>query len=127
VLTQATVAIESLMSGKTLLLIDGTPNLIALSLTKYAKRAVGRSVNEDVLKGPHDAFNETLDDNLGMLRRRAKDFDLKIEFFEIGQRTKTAVALLYVADIVKPGLAETVKTHLTSINKILTRSLRQRI
>lgn len=115
VLTKPTEVIINILKGNSLLLIDGISDALSIDAAKYEKRQISKAENEDVARGPHDSFNETLSDNIALVRRRTKDPDLKVEIFEIGSRTRTSVALLYVDDIVKPGLVDEVRNQLLSI------------
>ena len=124
VLKQASSAVETIMTGNALLLIDGIGDVLSIGTAQYVKRGVGGADNEHVLRGPNEAFNEALRDNIVLLRRRSRDTDLKLRILRIGERTRTSIAVLYVADLVKPGLVEEVEKRLSMIkvDKILTSS-----
>ena len=110
-----TQVISSILKGNSLLIIDGISDVLLIDAAKYEKRQISTAENEDVVKGPHDSFNETLSDNISLVRRRTKDADLKVEIFEIGSRTQTSVALMYIDDIVKKDLVDEIRTQLLSI------------
>ncbi|WP_425059732.1 spore germination protein [Sporomusa carbonis] len=114
VVSKATEAIESVMAGKALLLIDDVAEVLVVGTVKHVKRSVEQGI-EDVMRGPHDTFNETLSDNIVLIRRRARDPNVKVRIIKIGERSKTAVAMVYVANLVKPGLLEEVERRLKSI------------
>lgn len=116
IVTKADTAIQNLLAGHTLLLVDGMFEVIVVEAKKHVKRSVEKSESEDIIRGPRHAFNETLDDNVVLLRRTARDADLKVKLIKIGQRTQTAVAIVYVADLVKPGLAAEVERRLRKAN-----------
>jgi spore germination protein KA/spore germination protein len=107
--------ITNILKGNPLLLIDGISDAVSIDAAKYEKRQITKAENEDVARGPHDSFNETIGDNIALVRRRTKDPDLKVEIFEIGARTQTSVALLYIDDIVKPGLTDEIRNQLLAI------------
>ncbi|SMD04532.1 spore germination protein [Sporomusa malonica] len=109
-------AIEAVMSGNALVMIDGMPEMLLVDATKHVKRSVSTPVLEESLRGPQDAFNETLADNIVLLRRRSKDPNMKIRVLEVGERSKTAIALIYSANLVKPGLMEEVERRLSDID-----------
>lgn len=113
--SKPTEIITKILQGYSLLIIDGISETLLIDAAKYEKRQISKAENEDVSRGPHDSFNETLSDNIALVRRRAKDPDLKVELFEIGDRTQTSVALLYVDDLVKPELVDDVRNQLLSI------------
>lgn len=108
VLEQASTAIETIMTGNALLLIDGIADSLSIGTAQYVKRGVGGADNEHVLRGSNEAFNEALRDNIVFLRRRSRDTNLKLRILRIGERTRTSIAVLYVADLVKLGLVEEV-------------------
>ncbi len=117
ILSKASVAIDGVMMGNALLLIDGLQEVISIAAIKYAKRNINDSPNEFVLQGPNEAFNETMVDNIVLLRRRARDTNLKVHMLKLGERTKTSIAVLYIANLVKPGLFEEVKHRIELIKK----------
>ncbi|WP_371376585.1 spore germination protein [Sporomusa aerivorans] len=114
IVSNAATAIESVMAGKALLLLDGPPEVLVIGAVKHVKRSVQKGA-EDVIRGPHDAFNETLNDNIVLIRRRSKDYNVKVRILQVGLRTKTSVAVVYVADLVKPGLVEEVERRLAKV------------
>jgi hypothetical protein len=119
---QANQIIEAVMTGNTLLLVDGIAQGLLIATTRHVKRPISEGTSEDVMRGPHDAFNETLNDNLVLIRRRTRDTNIKIRIMQIGERSKTAVAVLYAANLVKPGLVEEVerRLQLIKVDKILS-------
>lgn len=115
VIDKATEAIEGVMTGNALLIVDKIAKGFNIGTTKAVKRSVSEPVTEDAIRSPHDAFNETLNDNLILIRRRTRDINLKIRIVKVGQRSQTAVALVYSANLVKPGLLEEVQRRIEGI------------
>lgn len=107
--------IEDVMSGSALLLLDGLAECIAIGAARYVKRSVSTGTVEGIIQGPKEAFTEILNDNIVLIRRRARDPNIKVEIFAIGDRTKTSVAVIYCSNLVKPGLIEEVKRRLEAI------------
>jgi spore germination protein len=62
-------------------------------------RSIESSQTESTIVGPHDAFNESLDTNLSIIRRRVRSNRLKVKQFEVGEIFKTRVSLLYISEI----------------------------
>lgn len=114
--TNANTAIEAVMSGNAIIMIDGMLEMLSFATTKHVKRSISLPAIEENVRGPQDAFNETLADNIVLLRRRARDPNIKIRIFEVGERSKTAVALIYSANLVKPGLTEEVERRVRNIS-----------
>lgn len=108
-------AVTAVMSGYGLLLIEGSAEVVSVGTIKHVKRSIEDAKTEAVARGPHDAFTETLADNISLIRRRARDPDIKVRIFQLGQRSKTAVALVYAASLVKPGLVAEMERRLAKI------------
>jgi len=114
--SEAKLVIKEIMGGNAAILIDGTADVMLISSQKHVKREVEDPKIEGSVKGPHEAFNETLGDNIVLIRRRAKDADIKIRMMEIGAASKTTVALVFKARLVKTGLVEEVERRLKAID-----------
>ena len=116
VLDKASEAIEEIMIGSALLLIDGIAEGVSVTATEFVRRNISEANNEHVLRGPNEAFNEVLKDNIVLIRRRAHDTNIKVRMMTVGKRSKTALGVLYVANLVKPGLVAEVERRLMMIN-----------
>ncbi|EGO64550.1 spore germination protein [Acetonema longum] len=112
---QASDAIQMMMSGSVLLFLDGYAESIAIHIPKNAKRGINSSKIESVILGPSDAFNETLTDNIALIRRRTRDTNVKVRLLHLGERSHTSLALVYCANLIKPGLLEDVESRLKAI------------
>ncbi|MDD9267414.1 spore germination protein [Paenibacillus sp. GCM10023248] len=72
-------------------------------------RTIESSETESVINGPMDAFTESVNTNLSLIRRRIKDPQLKTVSFAIGKKTKTTLVLLYLEDVADPQHLEKLK------------------
>lgn len=113
--TRPADVIKDIMSGNSLILFDGSAEFISIGAAKYVKRSVSTGTVEGSIQGPKEAFTEILNDNIVLIRRRTRDSNIKVELMTIGERTKTAVAILYCSELVKPGLVEEAKRRLEAI------------
>jgi hypothetical protein len=109
-------AIESVLKGYTLLLVDGVAEALLIGAEYFVKRSVEEAKVETVTRGAHDAFNETLRDNIVLLRRRTRDPDVKVKIRQVGTRSKTDLAIVYAASLVKPGLVAELERRLEAIH-----------
>lgn len=108
-------ALEAILVGETALLIDGYKKIIILSSRGWEKRSIDEPQTETLIRGPRDGFTENLKTNTVLIRRRIKDPSLKIKMIQVGKRTRTDVAVLYVDDIVNEDLLNEVKKRLEDI------------
>ncbi|WP_432661857.1 spore germination protein [Wukongibacter baidiensis] len=105
-----------LLSGDTIVLIDGYCEGFVVSSRGWADRGVPTPDSETVVRGPKDGFTETLRTNTALIRRRIKDTNLRIETKRIGQRTKTDVAIAYIQDIANDKIVKEVRKRLNRID-----------
>ncbi|TEB14432.1 Spore germination protein B1 [Pelotomaculum sp. FP] len=108
--------IEAVLSGDTVLLVEGHPFAIINGMRGWEARQVSESENEMVVRGPRESFVETLRTNTALLRRKIKNSDLKLEMMQLGRVTKTDVAVVYVKGIANDKLVEEVKSRLQGID-----------
>ncbi len=88
-----------LSSGYTCLFLKGENKYIATETRSTLDRGVTESQAEPIVRGPKDSFTENHTINIGLIRKRIKDYNLWIEESLVGRRTKTKVSILYIKDI----------------------------
>lgn len=79
------------------------------------KRGIEQSQSESAITGPHDAFNETLETNLSLIRQKFKSNRLKVRRFEVGELTKTKVCLIYIDGIACMDYVDEMASRIKSI------------
>ena len=89
--------VMGVFAGKTLLVIDGYDGGILLDAKEYPTRSVQEPDTSKVLRGSHDGFVESIMANAALLRRRIRDPALTLERYQVGGRSQTDVALVYMA------------------------------
>ena len=113
--TEVEKAIDDLLTGNTLLLMDGCAHAIGYGLKKFETRAISEPPTSAVIKGPREGFNENLPTNISLIRRRIKSPRFKVEMLNMGKYSKTNVAIVYIEGIVQEGLTDAVKKRLSQI------------
>ena len=108
--------VAAVLSGETVLMIDGTAAGLAIATPGWEKRSVNQPDSEVIIKGPRDGFIETLRTNTALLRRKLGDPRLTLETLSVGTRTKTDVCIAYLQDIADPKLIKEIKQRLNRIN-----------
>lgn len=111
-----TMATDKILSGETVLFIDGCTKAIMISSRGWPTRGVSEPVAETLLRGPRDGFNETLKVNVTLIRRRIKDPKLKVKFMQVGTKSKTDIALIYMEGKVNKPVLEELNKRLSKIN-----------
>ncbi len=108
-------AIQELMRGQCMLLIDTADKAIIIDLRSYAKRSVEKPVTESVIVGPHEAFNETLRDNLTLLHKNLQTPDLICEISDVGTKYPAQVALCYLNGICPASTVQELRKRLEGL------------
>jgi spore germination protein len=108
-------AVDKVLSGETVLFIDTCSKAIMLSSRGWPMRGISEPASETVLRGARDGFNETMKVTITLIRRRIRDPKLKVKYMQIGNRSKTDVAVIYIDDIVNKTALEAVEKRLKNI------------
>ena len=103
-----------LTNGFALVIRNNT--ILAIEVKADINRSVSTPDTEPATNGPKDAFTESYQINLGLIKRRIKSNTLKNEEYIIGRKTKTKVGLLYFDDIAENSLVEEIKEKLEKID-----------
>lgn len=104
-----------ILSGRTLLLVDGFDTGFAVDFRKYSQRSVSEPDKEKVMRGSKDSFVEALTMNAALIRRRIRSEELRIEYFNVGRVSKTDIAVCYLNDRVNKKHLDILKKKLRSI------------
>ena len=88
--------VVGVFAGKTLLVIDGYDGGVLMDAKEYPTRGVEEPDTSKVLRGSHDGFVESIMANAALLRRRIRDPALTLERHQVGGRSQTDVALVYM-------------------------------
>lgn len=105
-----------LMTGQTIILIDGVSKALTANTRGGEKRQISEPVTEISIRGPKDSFTETIRTNSALIRKRIKNPNLWLESMKIGKVTQTDVAIMYINGIVNEKVVEEVRIRLKRIN-----------
>ena len=109
-----TVALK-LVNGFCVVLFPGV-GAVAYEVKTGEKRSLSAPEVENTVKGPKDAFVETVRTNTSLVRRHLRSPDLRICELQIGRRSLTNVSVVYLDGITNPELVEKMRERLTSID-----------
>lgn len=97
-------ALKNLFSGVTCLFVDGYEGAIAIDCRTYPVRSVEEPDKDKSLRGSRDGFVETVVSNTAMIRRRIRSEHLVMEMQEVGESSRTDIAICYMKDRVDQEL-----------------------
>ena len=89
---------DAVLAGNAVLFGDIREDVLGISV--FTKNDSGRSTEEpdteNVIRGPHEGFTESGENNVVLLRRRLHSEKLKRRSFTVGSVSKTDVSVLYM-------------------------------
>ncbi|MCQ1528297.1 spore germination protein [Lutispora saccharofermentans] len=109
-------AVESCLSGYTILIVDGSREVLIVNSSGWKSRGVEEPKTEAVVRGPREGFSETLRTNTALLRRKIKNPNLALKTIVIGKNTKTNVCIAYLKGTANARLIEEIIRRLKRIN-----------
>ncbi len=109
-------AINKMLNGDILLVIEGEDRCLDINARAYTTRGITEPPTETVMRGPREGFIEDLKTNLSLIERRLKTPDLAIDKLQIGRRTATNIAVCYLASVADPRVVKNVKKRLQKID-----------
>lgn len=89
---------------------------IAFEIKTGVNRGPDAPEVENTVKGPKDAFVETIRINTSLLRRHLRTPDLRIFALTVGRRSLTNVTVVWIDGLTNPGLVEKMKERLKEID-----------
>ena len=113
--TEVSPALDDLLRGLCLVLMDTCDQALRIDLRAYARRPVSNPRNETVVVGPHDAFNETLRDNLTLLHRRLPSPNFVCQLWKVGTETPGQAALCYLDGVCPRETVEELQRRLDGV------------
>ena len=88
---------------------------IAFEVKTGEKRGISAPEVENTVKGPRDAFVETVRTNTSLLRRHLRSPELRLYETRVGKRTLTNVTVAYLEGVTDRSLVERMKERLREI------------
>ncbi len=104
-----------LVNGFCVVLFPGA-GAIAYEIKTSVNRGPSSPEVENTVKGPKDAFVETIRINTSLIRRHMRTADLQLFETQVGRRSLTNVAVVSIGGITNQELVERMKKRLASID-----------
>ena len=113
--------VTMVLSGCSVILAEGFgKGAVIVDARSYPARVTEEPGNDKVMRGARDGFVETLIFNTAMVRRRIRTPKLTIKYANVGEMSKTDIAVVYIEGKADPVY---VKQLIEKINSIKTDAL----
>lgn len=104
-----------IVNGFCVVLFTGV-GAIAFEAKTGEKRGISPPDVENTVKGPRDAFTETVRTNTSLLRRHLRTPDLRLDQTTVGKRSLTLVTVAWIEGLTNPELVSRIKKRLDGID-----------
>ena len=108
--------VSDINSGNCVLFVDSCNVSFDVDVKGFKQRNIDKTQIENVIKGPQEAFVESIRTNTSILRRIVNNQNLIIENIEIGKLSKTKCALCYMQNIANGNLISETKFRLNNLS-----------
>lgn len=108
-----TVAMK-LVNGFCVVLFPGA-GAVAFEVKTGEKRGLSAPEVENTVKGPKDAFTETVRTNTSLIRRHMRTPKLRLTELQVGEKTLTNVTVAWIVGVTDPALVRRMEERLSSI------------
>lgn len=108
--------LDDLLEGMAVVIVSNSTSYIICDVTSTEGRDIVPSETEINIRGPHEAFTERLEKNLGLLRMRIRNPNLRLVSMHLGKVTKTKIIVSYIEGTAPEEIIEEVFTRLKKID-----------
>ncbi|AXF57153.1 spore germination protein [Salicibibacter kimchii] len=95
---------------------DENDKVLSLPAELIEERAIETPENEFTVVGPKEAFIESIDVNLNLIRKRLRTSDLVVEEMKVGRLSKSRVTILFIEGITNRQLVQTLRQRIQDVD-----------
>lgn len=105
----------NVLSGMTALIIDGFDSAILIDSRTYPQRETTEPEKDKVMRGSKDGFVETIVSNIALIRRRIRDSNLTVTAYQVGEKSHTDIAVLYMDNLADKKLVKKICEGISNV------------
>lgn len=103
---------DGLLTGEAILFVEGFDKAVKIPDSGYPNMGVNEADSEKVIRGSNEGFTDSVKQNAALIRKRIRSSKVKVKQKKLGVRSKTNVYLVYMEDLVYPGLLAEIERRL---------------
>ncbi|MEF9952852.1 MAG: spore germination protein [Clostridium sp.] len=107
--------VTAMLYGDSILFVGGLTKALIINTKGWETRSISEPQSETIIVGPREGFNESINTNMSLIRRKINSPDLKFNTMEIGERTRTKISIAYIDGIVNQEILSELKKRINSI------------
>ncbi len=108
--------LRSILYGDTILILEENETAIVVDSKGWRTRGVSEPVDERVLQGPREGFDEAAMLNMALIRRKLVTPDLCTEMLRIGRRSSTLVFICYLGSLADKNTVNRIRKQIKEID-----------
>lgn len=116
-ITDMSAAVRAILSGNAFVFSDTMQDILGISV--FTKNDEGRSTEEpeteNVIRGPHEGFTESAENNVVLLRRRIHSAKLKRRSFVVGTESATDISVVFMEGIADAKIVSEICRRISEI------------
>ena len=105
-------AADGLLTGETILFVDGFAQAVKIPDNGYPRMSLSEVDSEKVIRGSNEGFSDSVKQNAALIRKRVRSPKVKVKQLKTGIRSNTNVYLVYMDDLVYPGLLKEIERRM---------------
>ena len=110
------VICEDLLDGKTIIFFEGFFTALSAGTSRWPEKSLEAPLAQRTINGPNVGFNESLQSNIGLIRKTIKSPNLRIETKRFNEKMDTQISLLYIEGTADEEIVNDIKRRLEKIN-----------
>jgi spore germination protein len=107
---------SAILNGECVLLVDKRTEAYIYDTPGFPKRSIEDSPIESSLSGAHVGFTETGSENVALIRKQIHNRELKIKEISVGERGKSKLSILYLADVANPEVLKELEERIQKVD-----------
>lgn len=107
--------VNSLLTGHCALVDFAGERICLINVINPKERTMDEPNSESTIRGPHEGFTESIQTNVGLIRKRIRNPSLRFEKMKIGSQTSTTLIMAYMENLAPQSLVEEVRSRLSAI------------
>jgi spore germination protein len=107
---------NALLNGECVLFVDQHAGAFIYDTPDFPKRSIEDTPIESSLTGAHIGFTENKSDNVALIRKHIRNRELKMKDFTVGERGKSKLSIMYLADVVNPDALKELERRIRKVD-----------
>lgn len=109
---------SAILNGECVLFVNKRTEAYIYDTPAFPKRSIEDTPIESSLTGAHVGFTETVSDNVALIRKQIHNRELKIKEMTVGERGKSKLFILYLADVANPEVLKELEERILKVHVV---------